>query len=95
MRPPAPGAPLQPSPAERAAAGEWPLRNVSRETEPGHGLGGGVTQLHLVCAWHGCGQSIFCFSPGVTGSFIVSPDDICARVLAHIRVSHADSVPVI
>ena len=91
VQPPAQGGPLRPAASELTAARAWPVSGVSRETLPG-----GPWQLHLVCALAGCGQSIACLAPDASrGSFIMTPDDICFRVLAHLKVCHADSVPVI
>jgi hypothetical protein len=82
---------LEPGPADRARADSWPVLFVIRETEPGHDRGVGVAQAHLVCT--GCAQSVICLSPDLAGNrtatgYLLTPGDITARTLAHIRQCH-------
>lgn len=85
---------LEPDPRDRERAASWPVLFVIRETEPGHDRGAGVAQAHLVCT--GCAQSVICLSPDlgavaagyVSAGYQVSPGEIAARTLAHVRQCH-------
>jgi hypothetical protein len=85
---------IGPREGDRARADSWPVLFVIRETEPGHDRGAGVAQAHLVCT--SCAQSVICLSPDagsaaagyVSAGYLVSPGEIAARTLAHIRQCH-------
>ena len=88
---------LGPREGDRARADSWPVLFVIRETEPGHDRGAGVAQAHLVCT--SCAQSVICLSPDLgrggvlrggypPAGYMVSPGEIAARTLAHIRQCH-------
>ncbi len=90
-----PGAyPIGPAGELVAVAQAWPLRWVSRGTEPGHHYAdlrgrARVYQAHLVCAR--CDQSVACLSPDVDGAgYELSAGLIVAGVLAHVRQCHED-----
>ncbi len=81
---------LAPGPEWTSLAATWPVRCVSRGTEPGHHLGP-RSQTHLVC--QDCGQSAYCLSPDATApGYVVSVAEILAGVLAHIREAHPSRV---
>jgi hypothetical protein len=76
-----------PSPEDQERAAGWPVLFVVRETEPGHLMGSGVPQAHLVCT--ACAQSVICLNPDTHGpGYLVWPGEITARTLAHIRQCH-------
>ena len=85
-------------------AATWPVRVVSRETEPGHHLvqlghlergGEALTQIHLICLYHDCGQSVVCLAPDADlPGYRVDVATMQAGVLAHIRVCHEAAVTV-
>jgi hypothetical protein len=80
---------LGPGPEDQERAGSWPLLFVIRHTEPGHQRGASIPQAHLVCT--GCAQSVICLNPDIrdwTG-YLITPGDITARTLAHIRLCHS------
>lgn len=84
---------LEPDPRDRERAASWPVLFVIRETEPGHDRGEGVPQAHLICT--GCAQSVVCLSPDVRpieqramAGYLLSPGEIAARTLAHVRQCH-------
>jgi hypothetical protein len=85
---------LGPRPEDQDRADSWPVLFVIRETEPGHDRGPSVPQAHLVCT--ACAQSVICLSPDlgavaagyVSAGYLVSPGEIRARTLAHIRQCH-------
>jgi hypothetical protein len=88
-------------------AHDWPTRQVSRETDPGHWLtdvvhpelqGKTLWQTHLVCAV--CDQSVICLNPDQHGpGYVLTAGQIMSGVLAHIRRCHEDAtrapIPVI
>jgi hypothetical protein len=85
-------------------AATWPVRAVSRQTEPGHFLvdkehlergGAPFTQTHLICLYQDCGQSVICLAPDITRpGYRLDVATIQAGVLAHIRVCHEKAVTV-
>lgn len=82
---------LEPAPEDSARAASWPVLFVIRETEPGHDRGAGVAQAHLICT--GCAQSVICLSPDLADrrtatGYLLTPGDVTARTLAHIRLCH-------
>ncbi len=82
---------MHPDPLWTNAAAQWEGRWVTRETEPGHMLGEGRRQWHLVC---GCGQSMYCAVPDAAAGegYAVSPSIILAGVMDHIRKCHEHQV---
>lgn len=79
---------LGPRPEDQERAASWPVLFVLRHTEPGHDMGPGIQQAHLVCT--ACAQSVICLSPDTRNwtGYLVSPGEITARTLAHIRQCH-------
>lgn len=87
-----PAAPLEPDPGVVAVTAGWAVSYVSRETSQNHARGGGVPQAHLVCV--SCDQSVVCLSLDSAGmGYVLTPGEVTARTLAHIRQRHAESVP--
>jgi hypothetical protein len=84
--------------AAAAAAMALPIHGDLRLTEDNHRqatqeLGPPVRQMHLVCALPGCNQSTCCLSYDVAaGSFILSLEQICAQIAAHVRQCHNERV---
>ncbi len=90
---------MHPDPLWTDAAARWPLRWVSRETEPGHTMGGGKPQWHLVCAdivklGRQCDASVHCAVPDSRSGagYLTTPAEIHAAVMSHIRKCHEAQV---
>lgn len=88
---------LSPGEEWTSRAANWPVRVVSRETEPGHWLTDVVpaeprppiTQLHLVCTACPDEPSVFCLSPDISApSYTVDSARLLAGIVAHLRRSH-------
>jgi hypothetical protein len=85
-------------------AATWPVRVVSRETEAGHHLvdlghmeraGAPLTQIHLICLYLDCGQSVCCLAPDADQpGYRLDVATLTAGVLSHIRVCHEQAVTV-
>jgi hypothetical protein len=81
-------------------AHDWPIKMVSRETEPGHWQtdvvhphlnGKTVWQTHLVCAV--CEQSVTPLTVDDSmGPYTITPGQITSGTLAHIRRCHEDAI---
>jgi hypothetical protein len=83
---------IEPDAALVAAALDWPITYVSRETSPNHARGGGVMQAHLICAR--CEQSVICLSPDTARTaYLIKEGDIAVQVIAHMQQRHAEFVP--
>ena len=94
---------LRPPDAYLQVAADWPVRMVSRETEPDHHhvvvshlerKGKPFRQAHLICMV--CSQSVCCLSPDLDGTFgyPTSAGAIQSGVLAHLKVAHEDALPL-
>ncbi len=90
---------MHPDPVWTDAAANWPLRWVSRETEPTHLLGPSKPQWHLVCGdivktGRPCGQSVHCAVPDADAEagYMTTPAEILAGVMDHIRKCHETQV---
>lgn len=62
-------------------AGQVPLRLVIRDTEPGHDLGPGVSQVHLCCI--DCDQSVLFLA-----ARLLTPEDVLTAALRHRVMAH-------
>lgn len=69
---------------------QWQIRFKERGTEDGHLKGNGIKQAHLICAL--CGQSVCCLGDP-TGSYALTAQIIVSGVLAHLKISHEESLP--
>lgn len=88
-----PPGPLEPDPAVTAVATGWGISYVSRETSQNHARGKGISQAHLVCLV--CDQSVVCLSLDSAGpGYVLTPGEVTARTIAHIRQRHGESVPL-
>lgn len=68
---------------------EWPTELEIRPTEPGHVLGEGIDQAHLICT--PCRQSVLPLSLEVgRRAYVHTPLRIAAAVLRHVREVHCD-----
>jgi len=93
---------LRPPDIYMQVASDWPVRMVSRETEPDHHhvtvshlerQGAALTQAHLVCCL--CDQSVCCLSPDTCGpGYQVTGGQVVSGVLAHLKVAHEDALPL-
>lgn len=88
---------LQPDSVWTEKASIWPVRIVSRKTEPDRIMTDGsspsarpaMLQHHLVCAECPSEPSVICLSPDAElVGYQVSTSDILAGILAHIRRTH-------
>jgi hypothetical protein len=83
--------------AAGAAAVAHPLRGEVRRTDPDSHyqatrLGEApVDQLHLICAYLGCGQSVACLTYDVTaGGYVWTLEQLSVPVAAHVRQCHGE-----
>lgn len=91
---------IAPGPEWTGLAAGWPVRLVTRETEPGHLWvekehlerdGRPVVQAHLVCG--NCDQSVICLAPDAgSPGYLLDVAQMQAGVLAHIRQCHEPSL---
>jgi hypothetical protein len=85
--------------AATARAMTHPLTAQLRDTEGNHYQATRldlppVTQMHLVCAMAGCGQSVCCLLYDITGgAYVWSLQAIAAQVAAHVLQRHSEPVP--
>ena len=74
---------------DRDATGNWALELDLRDTEPGHELGPGVPQAHVICSADRL--SVYCLAKDLrrgVGVFTVA--GLLAGVTRHYREAHCD-----